>query len=69
MRAMARVVETLGIRADHVLFGHLHDPGEWSTPDGVRLVNTGTWRGPNAVAASVVVRDGAPPELSYPLMG
>ena len=68
MRAMARVVETLGIRADHVLFGHLHHPGEWSTPAGVRLVNTGTWRGENAVAASVVVRDGAPPELSYPLM-
>jgi predicted phosphodiesterase len=69
MRAMARVVETLGIEADYVLFGHLHHPGEWSTRDGVRLVNTGTWRGPNAVAASALVRSEGPPELSYPLNG
>ena len=69
MRAMARVVETLCIGADHVLFGHLHHPGEWRTRDGVRLVNTGTWRGPNAVAASVLVRKDGPPELSYPLIG
>jgi predicted phosphodiesterase len=69
MRAMARVVETLGIGADHVLFGHLHHPGEWRTRDGVRLVNTGTWRGPNAVAASVLVSKYGPPELSYPLIG
>jgi UDP-2,3-diacylglucosamine pyrophosphatase LpxH len=69
MRVMARVVETLGIDADHILFGHLHHPGEWSTRGGVRLVNTGTWRGPNAVAASVLVRSDGPPELSYPLNG
>jgi UDP-2,3-diacylglucosamine pyrophosphatase LpxH len=69
MRAMARVVESLGIDADHVLFGHLHHPGEWSTRDGVRLVNTGTWRGPNAAAASVLVRSEGSPELSYPLNG
>jgi predicted phosphodiesterase len=69
MRAMADVVETLGIGADYVLFGHLHHPGEWSTRDGVRLVNTGTWRGANAVAASVVVRSEGPPELTYPLSG
>jgi predicted phosphodiesterase len=69
MRAMANVVEALGIGADYVLFGHLHHPGEWSTRDGVRLVNTGTWRGANAVAASVLVRSEGPPELSYPLSG
>ena len=69
MRAMANVVETLGIGADYVLFGHLHHPGEWSTRDGVRLVNTGTWRGANAVAASVLVRSEGPPELTYPLSG
>jgi predicted phosphodiesterase len=69
MRAMGRVVETLGIGAEYVLFGHLHHPGEWSTHDGVRLVNTGTWRGQNAVAASVLVRSEGPPELSYPLSG
>ncbi len=69
MRAMASVVEALGIGADYVLFGHLHHPGEWSTRDGVRLVNTGTWRGANAVAASVLVRSEGPPELNYPLSG
>jgi len=69
MRAMANVVEALGIGADYVLFGHLHHPGEWSTRDGVRLVNTGTWRGANAVAASVLVRSERPPELTYPLSG
>ncbi len=67
MRAMARVVETLGIEADHVLFGHLHHPGEWTTDGGTRLLNTGTWRGQNADAACVLVRDELPPELSYPL--
>ena len=66
---MAHVVETLGIGADYVLFGHLHHPGEWSSRDGVRLVNTGTWRGANAVAATVLVRSEGPPELIYPLSG
>ena len=66
---MAHVVETLGVEADHVLFGHLHQPGESTTRDGVRLVNTGTWRGPNAVAASVLLRSEGPPETIYPLSG
>jgi hypothetical protein len=69
MQAMARVVETLGIEADHVLFGHLHHPGESSTRSGMRLVNTGTWRGSNAVAACALVRSEGPPELSHPLGG
>jgi UDP-2,3-diacylglucosamine pyrophosphatase LpxH len=67
MRAMAQVVETLGIAAHHVLFGHLHHPGEWTTDGGTRLLNTGTWRGQDAVAACVLVRHEGPPELSYPL--
>ena len=69
MRAMARVVESLGIEANHVVFGHLHHPGVWSTEGGTRLVNPGTWRGPQAVAACVMVQDGDPPELRYPLAG
>ena len=69
MRAMARVVETLGIEAHHVLFGHLHHPGEWMTHGGTRLLNTGTWRGPDAVAACVLVRGEDRPELTYPLAG
>lgn len=69
MRAMARVLETLGIEADHVLFGHLHHPGDWTADGGTRLLNTGTWRGPNAAAACGLVRAAGPPELSFPLRG
>jgi UDP-2,3-diacylglucosamine pyrophosphatase LpxH len=69
MRAMARVVETLGVEADHVLFGHLHQPGQWTTASGTRLMNTGTWRGPDAAAACALVREAGAPELSSPLSG
>lgn len=49
--AMARVTETLAPGADHVVFGHTHrpgplpsdDPGEWTTPAGTRLWNSGNW--------------------------
>jgi hypothetical protein len=51
LRAMARVVEGLGVRADHVIFGHTHRAGpwpeddleEWRTPSGTRLYNSGSW--------------------------
>jgi predicted phosphodiesterase len=50
LRAMAEVVERLGIEADHVLFGHTHRVGPlagetegWSLDDGTRLMNTGSW--------------------------
>lgn len=51
LRAMGRVVEGLGVDAEHVLFGHTHrpgplegdDPAEWRGPGGVRLWNTGSW--------------------------
>jgi hypothetical protein len=41
----------MGVRADHVLFGHTHrsgpwgpdDPAEWRTESGARLWNTGSW--------------------------
>jgi hypothetical protein len=69
MRAMARVVETLGIEADHVLFGHLHHTADVTTQRGIRLVNSGTWRGSFDVAGCVLVRREGPPELSYPLGG
>lgn len=65
VRAMACVVESLGIEANHVLFGHLHQPGEWTIDGGKRLLNTGTWRGPDAVAAYAVVRGDGPPELKH----
>jgi predicted phosphodiesterase len=48
--AMAKVVDGLGIQASYVIFGHLHRAGptdtdgtHWTTPRGVRLVNSGSW--------------------------
>jgi Calcineurin-like phosphoesterase len=50
LRAMAQVVERLGIEAGYVVFGHLHRPGPldgdgpgWTAGTGTRLVNTGGW--------------------------
>ncbi len=50
LRAMATVVESLGIEAEHVIFGHTHRagplPGDaegWRLPGGARLTNTGSW--------------------------
>ena len=56
LRSMGEVVRRLGIRAEHVLFGHTHRSGpwpegprpadalgEWTLDDGTRLINTGTW--------------------------
>jgi predicted phosphodiesterase len=66
VRAMARVVDSLGIDADHVVFGHLHHPGEWTTDGGTRLLNTGTWRGEDAFAAYARVPSQGLPELDHP---
>ncbi|HEY2769691.1 MAG TPA: metallophosphoesterase [Solirubrobacteraceae bacterium] len=50
--ALTRVVQRLGVEADHVLFGHVHrlgplpddDPAHWAGPDGApRILNTGSW--------------------------
>jgi hypothetical protein len=51
LAAMAKVVEGLGVEAEHVIFGHTHrpgplpgdDPAEWTLPGGTRLHNTGSW--------------------------
>lgn len=52
LSAMGAVVETLGIEAEHVLFGHTHRAGPlpndddadgWALPGGGRLVNSGNW--------------------------
>jgi predicted phosphodiesterase len=50
LRAMAEVVERLGIEADHVIFGHTHRAGPldgetegWRLPGGTRLWNSGSW--------------------------
>jgi calcineurin-like phosphoesterase family protein len=51
LRAMATVVDNLGVDAEHVISGHTHRAGplpgddehEWRTLRGARLWNTGTW--------------------------
>jgi hypothetical protein len=51
IEAMGGVVQLLGVKAAHVIFGHTHcagplawmDPGEWRVPGGTQLVNTGCW--------------------------
>jgi hypothetical protein len=50
--AMGQVLERVGVRADHVVFGHTHRSGpwparddlaDWLTPAGTRLWNSGCW--------------------------
>ncbi len=51
LRAMGEVVGRLGVRAEHVIFGHTHRAGprpiddeeEWRAPTGTQLHNSGTW--------------------------
>jgi len=51
LRAMGEAVSRLQIGASHVVLGHTHrsgpwptdDTGEWTTPSGARLINTGSW--------------------------
>jgi predicted phosphodiesterase len=50
LRAIAQVVENLGVEADHVVFGHTHRGGprpdeeaEWRSAAGARLWNAGSW--------------------------
>jgi predicted phosphodiesterase len=49
--ALDRVVRRLGVRANWVIFGHVHragpladdDPADWLGVDGTRFVNCGSW--------------------------
>lgn len=47
--AMGEVAARLGIEADHLIFGHTHRRGPldgeqgWHTPQGARLLNSGSW--------------------------
>ncbi len=50
LRAMAEAVDSMGIEASHVLFGHTHRPWplegrdhDWRTATGALLHNTGSW--------------------------
>jgi hypothetical protein len=51
LQAMGEVATRIGVRADHVIFGHTHragplgadDAAEWTTGRGIRLINSGSW--------------------------
>jgi len=49
LAAIGEVVDRLGIEAEHVIFGHTHrrgpleDEPRWTTPQGTRLLNSGSW--------------------------
>jgi 3',5'-cyclic AMP phosphodiesterase CpdA len=66
VRPLARVLELLGVEAEHVLFGHTHrtgpvdgdDAGAWVTAAGTALHNTGSWV---YEPAYVAARDAASP--------
>jgi predicted phosphodiesterase len=66
--AMGEVLDHLGVHSDHVVFGHTHRsgpwpprdaPGDWVTPSGTRLWNTGCW------LYSEAFLTGAPNESPY----
>jgi hypothetical protein len=82
--AITAALRRLGVLAPHVIFGHTHragplpgdDAGEWRTPEGTSLVNTGSWvyehlyLGRNASTSpyrpgfAATVGDDGPPVLS-----
>jgi hypothetical protein len=68
--AMAEVASRLHLRAEHVIFGHLHrmgprwedDAAEWSPLDGRRaLHNSGCW-----VYEPLLLAGGRPPHPYWP---
>ena len=87
--ALTATLRRLGVRAPHVIFGHTHragplsrdDVGDWRTPEGSSLVNTGCWvyerayLGRNASDSPyrpgfcAVLDDDGPPVLSNVLDG
>ena len=68
LRAMADVVQSLGIEAEHVIFGHTHRagplPGDaegWRLTGGTQLTNTGSW-----LYESVFIRGEGPSNPYWP---
>jgi hypothetical protein len=68
--AMAEVAHRMHVRADHVIFGHLHrmgprwedDVAEWAPLDGRRMLhNTGCW-----VYEPLLLANGRPPHPYWP---
>lgn len=87
--ALTATLRRLGVRAPHVIFGHTHragplprdDVGDWCTPEGSSLVNTGCWvheraflgrdasTSPYRPGFCAVLDDDGPPVLSNVLDG
>jgi hypothetical protein len=83
LHGIREVLRRLEVRAPYVLFGHTHRSGpwpgddlaEWTTEEGSRLVNTGSWvyqphflsdepnTSPYWPGTAVVLEDRGPPEL------
>jgi len=67
--AMAEVAARLGVRADHVVFGHLHrlgardgdDPDDWAPGGHLRLHNSGSW-----VYEPLLLTGAEPPHQYWP---
>jgi hypothetical protein len=89
LRGIREVLRRLEIAAPYAIWGHSHrsgpwpgdDPGEWVTPAGTQILNTGSWvyqrhflsdapnRSPYWPGTAVLVEDGAPPRLMRLLGG
>jgi hypothetical protein len=61
LRAFGQVLDALGVRAGHAIFGHTHragplpgdEPGEWTSSGGISIMNTGSWvRSPELIGDS-----------------
>lgn len=68
LRAMGTVVRSLGVDAEHVIFGHTHRAGPvagetegWFQPGGLQLTNTGSW-----IYEGVFLDDGDPSNPYWP---
>jgi Calcineurin-like phosphoesterase len=88
LEAMARVASVLAPGAPHVVFGHTHRPGplarddggQWITPEGTRLWNSGSWLHEGAFVRTgrdspywpgtvLTLEDDGPPGVSNVLTG
>jgi hypothetical protein len=83
LRAFGEVIGRLGVEGSHAIFGHTHragplpgdELGEWSTPSGARVLNTGSWiyeptwvgqtpaRSPYRPGFAAIVPDAGAPQL------
>jgi len=83
LEAMGQVADRLGLGSSYVVFGHTHrtgplagdDEGEWRSPGGARLLNSGSWvyvsvfasdtpaENPYWPGGCVIVEDEGPPRV------